>query len=112
METCSLPSTGSPHHLAFEYFKKIAGVDVQHVVYRGAGPAAQDTVAGQVPVTVYGLPPVMELIKSGNLRAVALTSAERSVALPDARSHRQCCPRSGGQGPAPATGSSASRQLT
>jgi Tripartite tricarboxylate transporter family receptor len=74
----SQPSTGSPHHLAFEYFKKIAGIDVQHVAYRGAGPAVQDAVAGQVPITVSGLPPVMELIKSGTLRAVALTSAKRS----------------------------------
>jgi tripartite-type tricarboxylate transporter receptor subunit TctC len=56
---------------------------MQHVVYRGAAPAVQDAVAGQVPITITGMPPVVELIKSGKLIGVAVTSAKRSKVFPD-----------------------------
>ncbi len=49
----------------------------------GAAPAVQDAVAGHVPITISGMPPVLELIKSDKLRAIAVTSAKRSPLLPD-----------------------------
>jgi tripartite-type tricarboxylate transporter receptor subunit TctC len=79
----SSPGTGSPHHLAGEYLKKLAGVQMQHVVYRGAGPAVQDAVAGHVPITISGMPPVIELVRADKLRAVAVTSAKRSALFPN-----------------------------
>jgi tripartite-type tricarboxylate transporter receptor subunit TctC len=81
--TYSSPGVGSAQHLAGELLKKIAGVDMKHVAYRGAAPAVQDAVAGHVPITISGMPPVVELIKSRKLRAVAVTSAQRSSLLPD-----------------------------
>jgi tripartite-type tricarboxylate transporter receptor subunit TctC len=79
----SSPAVGSAQHLAGEYLKKIAGVDMRHITYRGGGPAVQDAVAGQVPITIAGVPPVIELVKSGHLRAIASTSAKRSPLLAD-----------------------------
>jgi tripartite-type tricarboxylate transporter receptor subunit TctC len=79
----SSPGIGSAQHLAGELLKKTAGVDMKHVAYRGAAPAVQDAVAGHVPITISGMPPVVELIKSGKLRAVAVTSAKRPKVLPD-----------------------------
>jgi tripartite-type tricarboxylate transporter receptor subunit TctC len=79
----SSPGLGSGQHLAGEVLKKIAGVNMKHVAYRGAAPAVQDAVAGHVPITISGMPPVLELIKAGKLRAVAVTSAKRSRLLPE-----------------------------
>ena len=79
----STPGAGSGHHLAGEYLKKLANVEMQHVAYRGAAPAVQDAVAGHVPITISGLPPVVELIKADKLRAVAVTSAKRSALFPN-----------------------------
>jgi len=81
--TYSSPGVGSAQHLAGEFLKKTAGVDMRHVAYRGAAPAVQDAVAGHVPITISGMPPVLELIKSGKLRSIAVTSAKRSPLLPD-----------------------------
>src|SRR5262245_63890972 len=79
----SSPGVGSAQHLAGELLKKAASVDMKHVAYRGAAPAVQDAVAGHVPITISGTPPVVELIKSGKMRAVAVTSAKRANVLPD-----------------------------
>jgi tripartite-type tricarboxylate transporter receptor subunit TctC len=79
----SSPGSGSAHHLAGEYLKKIANVEMQHVSYRGAGPAVQDAVAGHVPITISGMPPVVELVKADRLRAIAVTSAKRSSLFPN-----------------------------
>jgi tripartite-type tricarboxylate transporter receptor subunit TctC len=81
--TYSSPGVGSAQHLAGELLKKTVGVDMKHVAYRGGAPAVQDAVAGHVPITISGMPPVVELIKSGKLRAIAVTSAKRSPLLPD-----------------------------
>jgi tripartite-type tricarboxylate transporter receptor subunit TctC len=81
--TYSSPGVGSAQHLAGELLKETAGVDMRHVAYRGAAPAVQDAVAGHVPITISGIPPVLELIKSNRLRAVAITSAKRSHILPN-----------------------------
>jgi tripartite-type tricarboxylate transporter receptor subunit TctC len=77
------PAVGSAQHLAGEYLKKIADVDIRHIAYRGAGPAVQDVVSGQVQIMIAGVPPVIELVKFGDLRAIAATSAKRSPLLAD-----------------------------
>ncbi|PWT91690.1 MAG: MFS transporter [Proteobacteria bacterium] len=74
---------GSVNHMAGELFKAMAGVDMTHVPYRGAGPAVGDLIAGQVQIMFVGLPPSVEHVRSGTLRALAVTSAMRVDALPD-----------------------------
>jgi tripartite-type tricarboxylate transporter receptor subunit TctC len=74
---------GAPSHVAGELFKMMADVDLVHVPYRGAGPALTDLLGGQVQVYFAPTPGSIEHIKSGKLRALAVTSAARSEALPD-----------------------------
>ncbi len=74
---------GSTPHLAGELFKMMAGVDMQHVPYRGAAPAVTDTLAGQVDLYFVTTPVSIEFIRSGRLRALAVTTAEREPSLPD-----------------------------
>lgn len=81
--TYSSPGVGSAQHLAGEFLKKTAAVDMKHIAYRGAAPAVQDVVAGHVPITISGMPPVVELVRSGKLSAVGVTSAKRSPLLPN-----------------------------
>lgn len=78
----STPGVGSAHHLAGEYLKKMAAVDMLHIAYKGAAPAVQDAVSGQVMLTISGLPTVMAHIKAGALKPVAVTSAKRAPAFP------------------------------
>jgi tripartite-type tricarboxylate transporter receptor subunit TctC len=73
---------GSAGHVTGELFKMMAGVDMLHVPYRGSGPALTDLIAGQVQVTFDPLPSSVEFIRTGKLRALAVTTATRSVALP------------------------------
>jgi tripartite-type tricarboxylate transporter receptor subunit TctC len=75
--------SGSTNHLAGELFKAIAGIDLTHVPYRGAGPATTDLLGGQVQIMFIGLPPSLEHIRTGRLRALAVTTAMRFEALPD-----------------------------
>lgn len=74
---------GSSAHLTGEYLKMVAGIDMLHVPYKGAVPALSDAVAGQVQVFCGNLPHTMPFIKSGQLRALAVTSLTRNVELPD-----------------------------
>src|SRR5262249_55867449 len=74
--------TGS--HIAGELFKMMAGVNLVHVPYRGAGPALTDLLGGQVQVYFSSMPASIEYIRAGRLRPLAITSATRSEALPDA----------------------------
>src|SRR5262249_23481430 len=74
---------GSSPHLAGELFKIMAGVDMVHVPYRSAGPALTDLLGGQVQVMFPGAVSSVEYIKAGRLRALAVTTATRSDALPD-----------------------------
>ena len=78
----STPGVGSAHHLAGEYLKKTAAVDMLHIAYKGAAPAVQDAVSGQVMLTISGLPTVMAHIKAGALKPVAVTSAKRAPTFP------------------------------
>jgi tripartite-type tricarboxylate transporter receptor subunit TctC len=74
---------GSGTHLAGELFKMMAGVNMVHVPYRGGGPALTDLLGGQVQVMFPSTVTSIEYIKSGRLRALAVTTATRSDALPD-----------------------------
>lgn len=77
------PGNGSPHHLAMELFKSRAGVFVVHVPYRGAAPAVQDVMGGQVPLMMIDTSSGMPNIKAGKLVALAILSAKRIPQLPD-----------------------------
>jgi tripartite-type tricarboxylate transporter receptor subunit TctC len=75
--------TGSPGHIAGELFKLKTGVDIVHVPYKGGGPAVVDTIGGQVQMLFVSMPAAWQHVKAGKLRAIAVTSAKRSVAAPD-----------------------------
>jgi tripartite-type tricarboxylate transporter receptor subunit TctC len=75
--------TGSPGHIAGELFKLRAGVDIVHVPYKGGGPAVIDTIGGQVQLLFVSMPAAWQHVKAGKLKAIAVTSAKRSVAAPD-----------------------------
>jgi tripartite-type tricarboxylate transporter receptor subunit TctC len=77
------PGIGTTPHLAGELFKTMTGVNIQHVPYRGAAPALTDLIAGQVQLYFVTTPVSIEYIKTGKLRALAVTTATRSEALPD-----------------------------
>lgn len=74
---------GSPHHLAMELFKSRTGTVMTHVPYRGAAPAMQDVMAGQVPVMFLDLASGVANINAGKLRALAIGTATRSASLPE-----------------------------
>ena len=80
-----MASTGNatPLHVAGELFKMMAGVDLVHVPYRGEAVAMPDLVSGQVQVMFGVLPSSLAYIRSGQLRALAVTSPKRQAALPD-----------------------------
>ena len=75
--------SGTPPHLAAELFKSVAGVDLLHVPYKGGAPAISDLAGGQVQVIFEGLPSLLPHIKSGKVRALAITGQKRDAALPD-----------------------------
>lgn len=74
---------GTPLHLSGELFKSMAGVDMQHIPYKGAGPALNDVIGNQVPIMFDNLPSSSSHIKAGTLRALAVTTAERAPSFPD-----------------------------
>jgi tripartite-type tricarboxylate transporter receptor subunit TctC len=74
---------GTSIHLSGELFKSMTGMDMQHVPYKGSGPATVDLLSGQVQMMFDNLPSAMPNIKSGKLKALAVTSAKRSPSLPD-----------------------------
>jgi len=74
---------GTSIHLSGELFKLMTGIDMQHVPYRGSAPMLTDLLAGQVQVAFDNLQPSLPHIKAGKLRALAVTTAARSEALPD-----------------------------
>ena len=75
--------TGSGQHMSGELLKKMAGIDMVHVPYKGGGPAVQDLVAGQVPVGVLGSTPLIPHHRSGRIRIIAFTSKERFAPMPE-----------------------------
>jgi tripartite-type tricarboxylate transporter receptor subunit TctC len=74
---------GSSTHLAGALLNKMAGVQLVHVPYKGAGPAVADVVAGHIQLRFSSIPPAMPHVKSGRLRALAVTGAQRFSLLPD-----------------------------
>lgn len=74
---------GTSHHLAPELFKSMTGVKMNHVPYKGAGPAMQDLIAGQVDVMFDGMGSSAPQIRSAKLKALAVTTPTRSAAFPD-----------------------------
>lgn len=68
---------GSAGHLAMEYFKSIAKIDVQHVPYKGTGPMLTDLLGGQIEMTFNGIPPISGQLKSGKIKPIAVGSAQR-----------------------------------
>lgn len=73
---------GSNGHLIAEQFRLRAGIDYRHVPYKGSAPAVQDLLGGRVQIMFDNLPSALPQIQSGNLRAIAVTTAERSSLLP------------------------------
>ena len=74
---------GSPPHLSAEIFKSMAGIDMLHVPYKGITPAMTDAVAGQVQMVISVIPAILPTVKSGKLKALGITSAQRSPFVPD-----------------------------
>jgi tripartite-type tricarboxylate transporter receptor subunit TctC len=75
--------TGTSVHLSGELFKTMAGIDMKHIPYKGAGPATQDLLGGQVDVIFDNMPSMMGHIKAKSVKPLGVTSAQRSPALPD-----------------------------
>ena len=75
--------SGTPPHIAGELFKMMTGVNMLHVPYRGGGPALVDLLGGQVQVLFGSMAASIQHIRAGKLRALAVTTVERSAALPD-----------------------------
>lgn len=80
--TFSSGGNGSAAHISFEYLKQRTGIDLRHVPYRGTAPSLSDVIAGHVDATFTGVPTVLAQIRSGRLRALAVSSAQRLPALP------------------------------
>lgn len=74
---------GTPLHLSGELFKSMAGVEMQHVPYKGSGPALNDLLGNQISIMFDNLPSSSAHIKSGTLKALGMTTAERASSFPD-----------------------------
>ncbi|WP_353153977.1 tripartite tricarboxylate transporter substrate binding protein [Pollutimonas bauzanensis] len=77
------PGTGTSLHLAGELFASQAGIAMTQIPYKGSSPGLTDTMGGQVPVMFDNMPSALPLVETGKLRAIAVTSKERSPSLPD-----------------------------
>jgi tripartite-type tricarboxylate transporter receptor subunit TctC len=74
---------GSAQHLVSALFASMAGIELNHVPYKGSGPAMQDLISGQVKLSFAGIPNVLPQVKAGRLRALAVSTPKRSPDLPD-----------------------------
>ena len=81
--TFASSGNGTSQHLSGELFKSMAGIDMQHIPYKGSPPALQDVVGGQVTMTFDNITTAWPLAKAGKLRALAVTTAKRSPIAPD-----------------------------
>jgi tripartite-type tricarboxylate transporter receptor subunit TctC len=77
------PAVGGTGHLAMEYFQALAGFHVEHIVYRGSSLVVKDLLAGHIPSTMDNLPPYLNHIHKGALKALGISSSKRWFALPD-----------------------------
>jgi tripartite-type tricarboxylate transporter receptor subunit TctC len=81
--TYSSGGNGSAAHITFEYLRQRAGLDMLHIPYKGTAPSINDLISGQVDTTFTGAPVVLPHLRSGRLRALAVSSAQRLPSLPD-----------------------------
>ena len=81
--TYGSPGNGTTIHLAGEIFNTAAGIKLRHIPYKGSNPAMMDVLAGTVDLMVSSLPSAIGQLKTGKLRALAVTSARRSTSLPE-----------------------------
>ena len=77
------PGPGSTGHLSLELFKTLAGVQIQHVPYKGSGPALNDLIGGQVQMTIDNLPSALPHIQAGRLTALGVTTEQKVGVLPE-----------------------------
>lgn len=77
------PGVGSGGHIAGEMFKQMAGVDMLHITYKGSGPAAADLLGGHIAFLFTTIPAVYGAVKEGKVRAIGVSTAKRTAALPD-----------------------------
>jgi tripartite-type tricarboxylate transporter receptor subunit TctC len=75
--------SGASSHLAMELFKTMAGVDLNHIPYKGTGPLITDLIAGQIGLTIASAVPLSPQVKAGKLRGMAVTGPKRSPSFPD-----------------------------
>lgn len=81
--TFASPGGGTPAHLAGELMNQMAGLTMQHVPYKGSGPALNDLLAGHVTMAIDNMPALLPQVKAGKLRAIAVASPQRAAAAPD-----------------------------
>lgn len=74
---------GGANHLSGELFKQMAGVNIEHIPYKGAAPAMNDLIGGHIPIMFDTLPTVLPAAQAGNIRVLAVTSLQRAASLPD-----------------------------
>jgi tripartite-type tricarboxylate transporter receptor subunit TctC len=77
------PGNGSTPHMAIEFFAKAAGIDLQHIPYKGGSPAITDAIGGQLPLVAVNALEVLPHVKSGKLKVLAVLSPTRSAIYPD-----------------------------
>ena len=77
------PGNGSTPHMAIELFARAAGIDLQHIPYKGGSPAITDTIGGQVPLVAVNALEALPHVRSGKLKLIAVLSAQRSTNYPD-----------------------------
>ena len=74
---------GGPSHMAMELFRSMAGVEIRHIPYKGAGPAATDVIAGRVQMMFFTVSAALPHVTSGKLKALSIAGAQRSPQLPN-----------------------------
>ena len=77
---------GSPHHISGEWMKLIAGIEINHVPYKGGGPQMVDLIGGHIHCAFVALPVIAPYLKSGRVRVIAVTTAKRSPVIPEVQS--------------------------
>jgi tripartite-type tricarboxylate transporter receptor subunit TctC len=77
------PGHGSTAHMSMELFKSMTGTDVVHIPYKGSAGVLQDLIAGQIMITIDNMPPYLPQVKAGKIRALAVSPAKRSPAVPE-----------------------------
>ena len=87
--TSASPGIGGISHLTLEIFKGIGKYDIEHIAYKGTAPALTDLIGGYVPLLIADLPAPLPYVKSGKLRALAVTGEARTLLLPDVPTARE-----------------------